>query len=75
MFMPDQIIFPLVPFPSSINESAESDATAKAAVLTELEVAAAEVPMALFAVTANVYAVLGCKPSKLKDPPVACVRV
>jgi hypothetical protein len=31
--------------------------------------------MALLAVTANVYAVPGCKPSKLKVPPVACVSV
>jgi hypothetical protein len=31
--------------------------------------------MALVAVTAKVYAVPGCRPSKVKVPPVACVNV
>jgi hypothetical protein len=43
--------------------------------VTEFEVAAADVPMALVAVTAKVYAVPGCRPSKVMVPPVACVSV
>jgi hypothetical protein len=31
--------------------------------------------MELVAVTANVYEVPGCRPSKVKVPPVACVNV
>jgi hypothetical protein len=61
--------------PSSTNESAESDATTSGVVVAEFEVAAAEVPIAFVAVTANVYAVPGCMPSKVIVPPVAWVRV
>jgi hypothetical protein len=75
MFMPAQTILPLLPSPSSSKVSSESEATASASVLVAIEYVGWEVPMAFFAVTANVYAVLGCKPSKLKVPPVACVRV
>jgi hypothetical protein len=73
--MPAQTILPAVPVPSSANESAERDATSNGDVVTEFEVAAEEVPIAFVAVTANEYAVLGCRLSKLKVPPVACVRV
>ncbi len=75
MLLPDQTILPPVPVPSSTKLKAESDATTNGVVVIELEVAAAEVPIALVAVTANVYAVPGCRPSKLKVPPVACVSV
>jgi hypothetical protein len=51
------------------------DATSNGVVVIKFDVAAAEVPIALVAVTANVYAVPGCNPSKLKVPPFACVRV
>ena len=71
MLVPAHTILPPVPVPSSTNESAESDATVKGVVVIELEVAAADVPMALVAVTANVYAVPGCRPSKVNVPPVA----
>jgi hypothetical protein len=64
-----------VPVPSSTNESAESDATTSGVVVAEFEVAAVEVPIAFVAVTANVYAMPGCRPSKVKVPPVACVSV
>lgn len=71
MFLPVQTIFPPVPVPSSTNDSAESDATTKGVVATELEVAADEVPMAFVAVTANLYEVPGCRPSKVNVPPFA----
>ena len=61
--------------PPSANESAVRDAKVNGVVVTELEIAAADVPMAFVAVTANVYEVPGCKPSKVKVPPVACVRL
>jgi hypothetical protein len=61
--------------PSSTKLKVERDATTSGVVVIEFEVAAADVPMALVAVTANVYAVPGCKPSKLKVPSVACVNV
>ena len=75
MLVPAHTILPPVPVPSSTKERAERAATTNGVVVTELEVAAADVPMALVAVTANVYAVPGCRPSKVKVPPVACVRV
>jgi hypothetical protein len=75
MLLPDQTILPPVPVPSSTNESADRDATTKGVVVTEFDVVAAEVPIAFFAVTENVYAVPGCRPSKVNVPPVACVRV
>jgi hypothetical protein len=53
MFMPAQMILPLVPFPSSTKERVESAATTNASVLIELEDVALEIPTAFVAVTAN----------------------
>ena len=75
MPLPDQTIFPPVPVPSSTNVKAEIEATSNGIVLIELEIAAAEAPMAFVAVTANVYAVPGCRLSKVNVPPLACVRI
>ena len=75
MLLPDQTILPPVPVPSSTKLSDDKDATTNGVVVTEFDVAAADVPMVLVAVTAKVYAVPGCRPSKLKVPPFACVNV
>ena len=60
-----------MPLPSSVKLTEVRDATSGADVLIEFDVAAAEVPWAFFAVTANVYEVPGCRPSKLNVPPTA----
>ena len=54
MFLPTQASFPAVPDPSSVKVIDVSDATSAAVVLTEFDVAAAEVPLAFLAVIANV---------------------
>ena len=54
MFLPLHTILPPVPVPSSTNESAESAATTNGVVVTELEVATTDDPIAFVAVTANV---------------------
>jgi len=57
-----------VPVPSSVKLIEVNDAESAAVVLIEFEVAEAETPFALVAVTANVYVVPGCRPSKVKVP-------